>query len=230
MKKKNVIVVVSGGINSALITSMVSEKFNPYFLHVSFGHKVEKRELKAFKDLAAYYKVKKRLVANVKYLKEMGGSSLTDRDVNVAKFKSFGNAKSSVPTSYVPFLNNHLISIAISWAETLGVDKVFFGANEGGGLNYPDSTKKYFSAFSRLINEGTKGESSISLETPLIGMTKGQIIKKAQELEVPLNMTWTCYKNNDIACGECDACVRRLKGFTDAKEHDPLEYMVYLKL
>jgi len=227
MKKKNAIVVVSGGINSCLTSALVSDKYNPFFLHVSYGQKVEKRELKAFKDLATYYKVKKRLTASVKYLKEIGGSSLTDRNINVSVS---GVSNRKIPTSYVPFLNSHFIAIAVSWAETLEVDKIFFGASESNELYYPDCTRNYFSAMNRTIAMGVKPESKITLETPLIAMKKSDIIKKTSEMKLPLHLTWTCYKNNDIACGECDACMRRLRGFKNAKLYDPLEYMVYPKL
>src|SRR3989339_21482 len=211
MKKKNVLVIVSGGINSCLTAALVAAKYNPLFLHVSYGQKVEKRELKAFKDLASYFKVKKRLVASIKYLKEIGGSSLTDRNINIA-LANGENKK--IPTSYVAFLNTHCIAIAVSWAEVIGVDKIFFGANEGGELSYPDCSKNYFAAMNKVISEGTKSD----------------IVKQAQDMGLPLHLTWSCYKNNDIACGECDACMRRLKGFKKAKLYDPLEYMVYPKL
>jgi len=227
MKKKNAVVVVSGGINSCLTASMVAAKFNPLFLHVSFGQKVEKRELKAFKELAGFFKVKKRLVASIKYLKEIGGSSLTDRNINIS---ASGVSNRKVPTSYVPFLNAHLISIAVSWAEVMGVERIYFGANEGAGAVYPDCTQRYFSAFGKLISEGTKTGTKISLETPLISLKKSEIIKSANDAKLPLHLTWTCYKNNDIACGECDACMRRLTAFKKAKLYDPLEYMVYPKL
>ncbi|MFH0919995.1 MAG: 7-cyano-7-deazaguanine synthase [Fibrobacterota bacterium] len=227
MKKKNAVVVVSGGINSCLTAALVADKYNPFFLHVSYGQKVEKRELKAFKDLATYFKVKKRLTASVKYLKEIGGSSLTDRNINISVS---GVSNRKIPTSYVSFINSHFISIAVSWAETLEVDKIFFGANESNELFYPDCTRKYFSAMSRTITAGVKPESKITLETPLISLRKSDIIKNASDMKLPLHLTWTCYKNNDIACGECDACMRRLRGFKNAKLYDPLEYMVYPKL
>ncbi|OGS37589.1 MAG: 7-cyano-7-deazaguanine synthase QueC [Elusimicrobia bacterium RIFOXYB2_FULL_49_7] len=227
MKKKNAVVVVSGGINSCLLTAMVAEKFNPLFLHVSFGQKVEKRELKSFKDLAVHFKIKKRLIASIKFLKEIGGSSLTDRNINIS-ISGMSNRK--VPTSYVSFLNTHLIAIAVSWAEVMGVNQVFFGANETDELSYPDCNRQYFQQYNKLIALGTKTESKILLETPLVGMKKHDIIKKATELKLPLHSTWSCYKNNDIACGECDACMRRLIGFKKAKLYDPLEYMVYPKI
>ena len=226
MKKKNAIVVVSGGINSCLNAALVSEKYNPLFLHVSYGQKVEKRELKSFKDLASFFKVKKRLIASLKFLKEIGGSSLTDRNINIAVS---GISNRRIPTSYVPFLNTHLIAIAVSWAETLDVDRIFFGANEENELAYPDCTRRYFTQYSKLISAGSRPDMRIQLETPLLHMKKPDIIKKANEMKLPLHLTWSCYKNNDIACGECDACMRRLKGYKKAKLYDPLEYMVYPK-
>lgn len=225
VKKKNAIVLMSGGIDSTLVVAEVTKKYNTAFLHVNYGHRTEKRELKAFKDIASYYKIKKRLVADLKFFKEIGGSSLTDKKMNVAKANA---APQKVPTSYVPFRNSHLISIAVSWGEVLGVDKIFIGCSKVTAGLYPDSTAKFLAIAKKLVDETARKDARISLEFPLINKQKSDIISVGEEMKIPFHLTWSCYKNNDIACGECEGCVRRLKGFKKAGLFDPLEYMVYL--
>ncbi|MFP4521698.1 MAG: 7-cyano-7-deazaguanine synthase, partial [Fibrobacterota bacterium] len=180
-----------------------------------------------FKEISAHFKAKKKLQVSLKYLKEIGGSSLTDKKMNVSRHGT--KNRGSVPTSYVPFRNTQIISIATAWAETIGAEAIFVGATEIDGSGYPDCRKKYFTAMRRVINEGTRDETKILLETPLISLNKKEIIKLGSELKTPFHLTWSCYKNNDIACGECDSCYYRLKGFHEAGEYDPVEYMVYPK-
>lgn len=224
MKKKNAVVLVGGGIDCCLVAADVVKKYNTAFLHVNYGHRTEKRELKAFKEIANFYKVKKRLVADLKFFKEIGGSSLTDKKMNIAKA---GAAKKKVPTSYVPFKNSHLISIAVSWAEILDAEKVFIGCSKEAAELYPDSTQKFLNASKKLIDETARKDVKISLEFPLINKVKKDIISMGEEAKIPFHITWSCYKNNDIACGECEGCVRRYNGFKKAGLYDPLEYMVY---
>ena len=224
MKKKNAIVLVSGGVDSCLMAAEVVKKYNTAFLHVNYGHRTEKRELKAFKEIANFFKVKKRLVAELKFFKEIGGSSLTDKKINVTKA---GASHNKVPTSYVPFRNSHLISIADSWAEVMGADKIFIGCSKEAASLYPDSTVKFLSIAKKLIDETSRKNINIGLEFPIVNKNKAEIISQGEELKIPFHLTWSCYKNNDIACGECEGCVRRLKGFKKAGLFDPLEYMVY---
>ncbi len=225
LKKKNAIVLVSGGIDSCLVAADVVKKYNAAFLHVNYGHRTEKRELKAFKDIANFFKVKKRLVAELKFFKEIGGSSLTDKRLNVAKA---GTSSNKVPSSYVPFKNSHLISIAVSWAEVMEAERVFIGCSTEASLLYPDATAKFLTAARKLVDETARKTNRVTLEFPLMNLSKSDIISQGQEIEVPFHLTWSCYKNNDIACGECEGCARRLRGFKKAGLFDPLEYMVYL--
>jgi len=226
-KNKTAVVLISGGINSCVTASLAAKRYNLCFLHLSYGQRVEKRELKSYKELVANFKVKKRLVANVKYFKDIGGSSLTDKKINISKADS---GPQKFPTSYVPFFNTHLMSIAVSWAEILGAEKIFIGVDKDQGIIYPDCRAKYFNALSRVIKEGTKPETEISIETPLISLRKKDVIGKGKDLKLPFHQTWSCYKNNDIACGECEGCVNRLRAFKEADFFDPIEYMVYPKI
>ncbi len=224
MKKKNAVALISGGIDGCLMVSDVVKKYNTAFLHVNYGHRTEKRELKSFKEIASYFKVKKRLVAELKYFKEIGGSSLTDKKINIAKA---GASSKKVPTSYVPFKNLHLISIAVSWAHVLDAEKVFIGVSKEAAALYPDCSPKFLNAAKKIVDETSKSTKRVTLEFPMINKSKVDIISQGEETKLPFHITWSCYKNNDIACGECEGCKRRLNGFKKAGLFDPLEYMVY---
>ncbi len=226
VKQDMAIVLISGGISSCLTVAMALKRYELAFLHLSYGQKTEKRELKAYKDLASFFKVKKRLVASVKYLKDIGGSSLTDKKINISKASIHSNG---IPSSYVPFFNSNLVAIAVSWAEVLNIGKIFIGVNWETSKKYPDCTGRYFNMIRKVISEGTKPSTSISVETPLLNTRKKDVILKSKELNLPLHLTWSCYKNNDIACGECEGCHERLRAFKKAESFDPLEYMVYPK-
>lgn len=223
MNKKVAIVLVSGGMDSALTAAFAFKKYNLAFLHVNYGQKTEKRELKAFNDIAKYYGVKQKLIVDIGYLKKIGGSSLTDKKIKITK----ANLKSKgIPTSYVPFRNANILAIATSWAEVIKAEKIYIGAVEEDSSGYPDCRKKFFDSYNKMINLGTKTGSKIEIITPIIGFSKKDIVLKSFELNSPLHLTWSCYKNNDIACGECDSCALRLRGFQQAGKKDLINYKV----
>lgn len=228
-KNKTAIVLVSGGMDSALTAAFAFKEYKLSFLHVNYGQKTQKRELKAFNDIADYYKVEKKLVVDIGYLKAIGGSSLTDEKIKISK----GNIKSkNIPSSYVPFRNANLLAIATSWAEVIKAEKIFIGAVEEDASGYPDCRKKFFDSYNKMINLGTKPDTKIEIVTPIIGFNKREIVLKSLELKSPLHLTWSCYKYNDVACGVCDSCALRLKGFQQAGVKDPVSYKViknYLK-
>lgn len=221
MNKGLSIVLVSGGMDSCVTAAIAYQEHEMAFLHVNYGQRTESRELKAFNDIADYYKVKRRLVADIKYLKEIGGSSLTDEKMKIENFKP--NIL-KIPSTYVPFRNTHLLSIATSWAEVIGARIIFMGAVEQDSSGYPDCRPAYFKAFNQLIEKGTKPDTQISIETPLIDLRKKDIIIKGEELKAPLHLSWSCYKNSTRACGVCDSCMLRLKGFQEAGLKDPITY------
>jgi 7-cyano-7-deazaguanine synthase len=222
-KKKTAIVLVSGGMDSALTAAFAFKEYDLAFLHVNYGQKTEKRELKAFKNIADFYGVKKRLVVDIGYLKKIGGSSLTDNKIKISK----ANIKSKkIPSSYVPFRNANILAIATSWAEVIKAEKIFIGAVEEDSSGYPDCRKKFFESYNKMINLGTKPGTKIEIVTPIIGFNKKEIVLKSLELKSPLHLTWSCYKNNDIACGVCDSCALRLRGFQLAGKKDPVFYKV----
>jgi 7-cyano-7-deazaguanine synthase len=219
--KEIAIVLVSGGMDSCVAAAIARERYEPAFLHVRYGQRTEKRELQSFNEIADYYQVKKRLVADISYLKEIGGSCLTDERIEVPMADL---QRKEVPVSYVPFRNTHLLSVAVSWAEVIGARKIFIGAVEEDSSGYPDCRKIYFDAFNRLITVGTKPGSGIEVMTPLIGLKKKDIVLKGVELKAPFQLTWSCYKSSDLACGQCDSCGLRLQGFKEAGIADPLPY------
>ncbi|MBK8552930.1 MAG: 7-cyano-7-deazaguanine synthase QueC [Ignavibacteria bacterium] len=222
MKKSgNAIVLVSGGMDSALTAGIADRKHTLNILHVNYGQRTQARELKSFNDIAEYYKVKKRLVVNISHLKDIGGSSLTDKKLNVSR-ADLKNRK--IPTSYVPFRNANILSIAVSWAEVINARKIYIGAVEEDSSGYPDCRKEFFDAFNKMIAKGTKPGSGIKVETPIINFSKKEIVLNSVRINAPLHLTWSCYKENKIACGECDSCALRLRGFQQAGIEDPLRY------
>jgi 7-cyano-7-deazaguanine synthase len=229
--RKLAIALVSGGMDSCVTAAIAAQEYELAFLHVSYGQKTQAREIKSFNKIADYYGVKQRLTTNIEYLKFIGGSSLTDENIPVSESKPTNGRmakqqlqKNEIPTSYVPFRNTHLLAIAVSWAEVIGVSKVFIGAVEEDSSGYPDCRKEYYQAFNKLIKVGTKPDTHIQVVTPLIDMRKSEIVLKGIQLHAPFHLTWSCYKNNEKACGVCDSCLLRLKGFREAGVKDPIEY------
>lgn len=225
--KEIAVVLVSGGLDSCVTAAIAhSLGYELAFLHLNYGQRTERRELKAFHDIADFYGVKKRLVINVEHLKLIGGSSLTDENIPVEK----ANLKrAEIPTTYVPFRNANILAIAVSWAEVLGAGKIFIGAVEEDSSGYPDCRKEFYQAFNEVIRLGTKAGvegKPIEIMTPVINMKKFEIVKRGVELGAPLHLTWSCYQNEDVACGICDSCALRLRGFQLAGVEDPIPYAI----
>lgn len=216
------IVLVSGGMDSCVTAAVANQHYEMAFLHLNYGQRTERRELKAFNDIADFYKVKQRLAVNIEHLKLIGGSSLTDLKMPV---EPANLERKEIPTSYVPFRNANILSIAVSWAEVVGATKIFIGAVEEDSSGYPDCRKEFYAAFNQVIKLGTKPSSDISIETPIIHLKKSEIVRKGIELNAPLHLSWSCYQNEDIACGVCDSCALRLRGFKLAGVVDPIPYL-----
>lgn len=219
--KELAIIAVSGGMDSCVTAAMASKIYDLAFAHINYGQRTEKRELKAFNDIADYFGVKEKLVVDYTHLSRVGGSSLTDKNISVSKADL---ENKEIPTSYVPFRNANILSACISWAEILNAKAVFIGAVFEDSSGYPDCRPDFFSAFEKMIDLGTKPETKIKIETPIIHLSKEEIIKKGNELKAPLHLTWSCYQNEDEACGVCDSCALRLRGFQKAGVEDPIPY------
>ena len=214
--------LVSGGMDSCVTAAIAQEENQELaFLHVSYGQRTEARERRAFGELAEHFKVKKRLAVSIEHLSAIGGSSLTDTGIPVAE----ANLQSpEIPTSYVPFRNAHLLSIATSWAEVIGADRIYIGAVAEDSSGYPDCRPEFYEAFQRAIDAGTKPDTQIEIVTPVIYMRKAEIVKQGIELGAPLELTWSCYQAADLACGRCDSCALRLRAFHEAGVADPIRY------
>ncbi len=226
VKRHKAVVLASGGMDSTLTAAFAYKKFDLAFLHVNYGQRTERRELKAFRGVADYYGVKERLIVDIGYLKKIGGSSLTDRKIKVAK----ADLKSkSVPSSYVPFRNANLLAIAAAWAEVIGARSIFIGAVEEDSSGYPDCRKEFFRQYEKMISLGTRPGTRIKIETPIIGFTKKEIVEYSFKLKAPIHLTWSCYSSGDKACGVCDSCALRLRGFQMAGKLDPIPYKKILK-
>jgi 7-cyano-7-deazaguanine synthase len=221
MSMLSAVVLVSGGMDSCLSAAIAREQFDLAFLHLNYGQRTETRELRAFHDIADHYDVTRRLVVSMQHLAAIGGSSLTDPRVPVSPADLRGTG---IPTSYVPFRNANMLAVAVSWAEVIGANAIFIGAVEEDSSGYPDCRREFYDAFNEVIRRGTRPESRIAIHTPVIGMTKRDIVLRAAELKVPLHLTWSCYRSEDRACGVCDSCALRLRGFQSAGLEDPLSY------
>jgi 7-cyano-7-deazaguanine synthase len=216
--------LVSGGMDSCVTAAIAQTENNDLaFLHVSYGQPTEDRERRAFEELADHFNVAFRLAVSLDHLTRIGGSSLTDRSIPISR----GNPDApGIPSSYVPFRNAHFLSIATSWAEVIGARRVYIGAVAEDSSGYPDCRPEFYESFQRVIEVGTKPETHIEIRTPVISLRKAEIIKKGIGLGAPLNLTWSCYRESEQACGECDSCLLRLRAFREAGITDPIPYLL----
>ncbi|MBI4949746.1 MAG: 7-cyano-7-deazaguanine synthase QueC [Deltaproteobacteria bacterium] len=217
------IVLVSGGMDSAVTAAIAASVGTAAFLHINYGQRTEARELKSFNAVADYFCIRERLVVDITYLKKIGGSALTDTSIDVPDGDL---GRQDVPLTYVPFRNANFLSIAVSWAEVISAKNIYIGAVEEDSSGYPDCREAFFNAFEKAANLGKRPGADIKIETPLIHMRKGDIVKKGIGLKAPLSLTWSCYRDERLACGECDSCLLRLRGFTEAGAIDPIPYRV----
>jgi 7-cyano-7-deazaguanine synthase len=229
MKNERAVVLVSGGMDSCVTAAIANEEYRLAFLHVNYGQRTEARELRAFNEIADHYKAEKRLTTSIEHLKMIGGSALTDASIPIPEIDSLKTQNSKlktalIPTTYVPFRNAHLLSIAVSWAEIICAKKIFIGAVEEDSSGYPDCREVFYQAFNKVIEMGTKPDTRIEIVTPLIYLKKSAIVTKGMELGAPLHLTWSCYQNSDRACGKCESCALRLGGFRGADVKDPIPY------
>jgi len=213
--------LLSGGMDSLVTLAIALKDHEVYPLHVNYRHRTEDKELECFKKTVSHYGLKNELIADIDYLKKIGGSSITDTKIDLEKGKP---VEGEIPSSYVPFRNTHLLSIAVSYAEVIGAQSIFIGAVEPDGSGYPDCRQEYIEAFNNLVCVGSKAGEKIKVYAPLIKMDKKSIVMKGKELEVPFEFSWSCYEDGSLACGQCHSCFLRLKGFELAGIADPLNY------
>ncbi len=220
-RKPRAVVLASGGLDSCVVAAVARREYEVALCHANYGQRTVTRELRAFRDQAAFFGVKLTLEVDLSFLGRIGGSSLTDFRLSVPSSEVEGPG---IPSTYVPFRNSLLLAAAVAWAEVLGAGAVFLGANILDNPGYPDCRPEFFEAFNRVVELGTRPETRIQLKTPLIHLDKAGIIRLGLELGVPFDLTWSCYVNEETACGRCSSCVLRLKGFAAAGAADPIPY------
>jgi 7-cyano-7-deazaguanine synthase len=225
---RRAVVLLSGGMDSCVSAAIAHERHgagNVAALHASYGQLTEARERRAFTEIADFYGIQERLVAQLDHFRAIGGSALTDRKIAVPEDElGIPGPHGDIPVSYVPFRNAHFLSVAVSWAEATGAESVYIGAVAEDSSGYPDCRPEYYRAFQELVRVGTRPETKIDIVTPVITLKKSEIIRRGVELGAPLHLTWSCYQSEDAACGACDSCLLRLRAFAEAGVPDPIPY------
>lgn len=226
---KKAVVLLSGGIDSATTLAIARyEGYELYALSINYGQR-HLPEIKCARKIAAYFNVKEHKIVNID-LRGIGGSALTS-DIEVPKDRDREDISHGIPVTYVPARNTIFLAISLSWAEIIGADTIFFGANILDYSGYPDCRPEFIHAFENMANlatrAGVEGKNKFTIKTPLIAMTKAEIIKKGFELGVDFSMTHSCYDPTieGIACGRCDSCILRKRGFAKAGLNDPIKYL-----
>ncbi len=218
------VVLLSGGMDSCVTAVIAAQTHRLAVLHSSYGQRTAGREKRAFDEIAGHVGAEFRLHIDQGYMAAIGGSALTDQALAVPDADWAAAVQGEVPVTYVPFRNAHFLSAAVSWAEVLRADAVFIGAVEQDSSGYPDCRPAYYHAFSKAIDAGTKPATHIRIETPLIGLSKAEIVRRGVNLGAPLHLTWSCYQSAEKACGRCDSCALRLRAFQQAGLVDPIPY------
>ena len=225
---KKAVVLLSGGIDSTTTLAIAkSQGYDVHAMSFRYGQR-HSLELERAAQIAEKMGVKEHIIVDID-LRTFGGSALTD-EIDVPKSRTDEEIGTGIPVTYVPARNTIFLSFALAWAETLEADTIFIGVNALDYSGYPDCRPEYIEAFQRMANLATKagveGKTQLKIETPLILMTKAEIIKKGTELGVDYGLTLSCYQPDDQgrSCGACDSCLLRKKGFAEAGLPDPTLY------
>lgn len=218
---KKALCVMSGGMDSTLSAYMMKNiGYEIIALHFNYDQRTQKKELECFNEICKDLEVKEKYILDLDFFKQLGASALTDKSIEVPT----GGIEEGVPITYVPFRNGIFLSMAAAVAEKEGAEVISIGVVEEDSSGYPDCRESYIKSMEQSINLGTKDETSIEIKMPLVHLKKSQIVQKSLDLNVPLHLTWSCYKSEDKACGVCDSCRLRLKGFKLAGVTDPIDY------
>jgi 7-cyano-7-deazaguanine synthase len=223
-EKPKAVVLLSGGMDSCVVTAIANQTHRVALLHASYGQRTESRERRSFDEIADFYNVRERLVIRLDSFAKIGGSALTDQRMEIPESGEALAPHAKIPVTYVPFRNAHFLAAAVSWAEVIGASAIFIGAVAEDSSGYPDCRPEYYRAFQEVIRHGTRPETRIEIVTPVIKMRKSEIVRRGVELGAPLSATWSCYQFEDAACGACDSCRLRLQAFAEAGLPDPLAY------
>jgi len=219
---KKAVCIISGGMDSTL-SAYIAKEVDGYEIvavHFNYGQKTEQKELECFEKIASSLNSLKKITLDLHFIKDIGGSALTDEDIDVPE----SGLEPGIPVTYVPFRNGIFLSIAGAIAEKEGAEAIYIGVVEEDSSGYPDCSDKFISDMQIAINKGTRPETKIVLKTPLVHLKKEQIVSESKKLGVPIEDTWSCYQAQNKACGVCDSCRLRLKGFDKAGLKDKIEY------
>ncbi|PHO10476.1 7-cyano-7-deazaguanine synthase QueC [Malaciobacter canalis] len=221
--KKRAVCILSGGMDSTLASYIAkNEGYEIIAVHFNYGQRTQDRELKAFRDICNDLKIEEKYEIDIPFFTQIGASALTDKNIDVP----IGGVEAGVPITYVPFRNGIFLSIATAIAEKENASALYIGVVEEDSSGYPDCTDDFIKSITNTINTGTKEDTKLEIKTPLVHLMKNEIVLKALELNVPLNLTWSCYKEEEEACGVCDSCRLRLNGFEKANSEDKIPYKV----
>ncbi len=219
---KKAVCILSGGMDSTLATYIAKNSgYEIIAVHFNYGQRTEHKELEAFRNICIELNIKAKYEINIPFFTQIGASALTDTSIDIPT----GGIEDGVPVTYVPFRNGIFLSIATAIAEKHEAQALFIGVVQEDSSGYPDCTDSFIDKMQNAMNQGTKKETKLEIITPLVHMSKEQIVKKSIELSVPLKYTWSCYANEDKACGVCDSCRLRLNGFKLAGVKDEVEYI-----
>jgi 7-cyano-7-deazaguanine synthase len=218
---KKAICILSGGMDSSLASYIAkNDGYEIIAVHFNYGQRTQDRELKAFRDICEDLEILEKYEIDIPFFTQIGASALTDKNIDVPT----GGIEAGVPITYVPFRNGIFLSITAAIAEKEGATAMYIGVVQEDSSGYPDCTDSFINDMKKAINQGTKEDTHIDILTPLVHLSKAQIVQEALRLNVPLEHTWSCYKEETEACGVCDSCRLRLNGFKIANQIDPITY------
>lgn len=218
---KKAICILSGGMDSTLASYIAkNDGYEIIAVHFNYGQRTQNRELKAFRDICDDLKILEKYEIDIPFFTQIGASALTDKNIDVPT----NGIETGVPITYVPFRNGIFLSITAAIAEKEGATAMYIGVVQEDSSGYPDCTDDFINKMKKAINQGTKEDTHIDIVTPLVHLSKAQIVEEAIRLNVPLEHTWSCYKEEEFACGVCDSCRLRLNGFKVANQVDPIPY------
>ncbi len=218
---KTAVCIISGGMDSALSAKIAQkEGYKIVALHFNYGQRTQNKELECFRKIAKDVEAEKSYEINLDFFEQIGASALTDMRIDVPT----GGVEDGVPVTYVPFRNGIFLSIAAAVAEKHSAEALFIGVVEEDSSGYPDCRESYIEQMQKAINLGTKEETQLKIKMPLVALKKSEIVQKSVALNVPLEDTWSCYQDEEFACGVCDSCRLRLRGFEQAGVRDPIVY------
>ncbi len=220
------VVLVSGGVNSCVLTGVAAKEYVLALMHVSFGQRTQDREFACFEGICKHYSPGKKIAVSMPHFQAIGGSSRVDRKVPVEDAKALGRGCAS---TYVPGLIPTLLGMAFHWASAIGAKHVLIGSSDGGGVEgiqtsdlFPDHRRSVYHLYNQLMEIVAKNGSKVQLATPLIDMGRGEVVRLGQHLSVPFESSWSCDRDGERPCGTCYGCVSRAQGFLEAAAPDPI--------